>query len=78
MKEELFEDAEVWGGVEGGVEGEDRARAFETVSCKVELLHCVHFIHLSVFAGAGGVVGWDSTVLHVHFHGWSIRCLAHP
>ena len=42
VKEELFEDAEVGFAVERGVEGEDWAGAFETVSCEVKLFHGVY------------------------------------
>lgn len=42
VEEELFEDAEVGFAVEGGVEGEDWAGAFEAVACEMEFFHGVY------------------------------------
>ena len=61
--------------VEGGVEGEDWARAFEAVACEVELFHCVDWEMLRSVSweGEGGY-----TVLHVHFYGGAVGGFAHP
>lgn len=42
VEEEFFEDAEMGRRIEGGIEGENGARALQTVSCEVELFHCVY------------------------------------
>lgn len=46
MKEEFFDDNEVWLLVESGVEGEDGTRAFQTVACEVQLVHCVQILQV--------------------------------
>ena len=42
MSEKLFDQEEVWLGVEGGVESEDWSRAFKAVAWEVEFGHRVY------------------------------------
>ena len=42
MCEKFFDEKQMWGGSEGGVEGEDGPRTAETIARKVELGHCVY------------------------------------
>ncbi len=84
VQEELFDEAEVRVGVEGGVEGEDGPGAFEAVACEVELFHRVHCTHplLTLIDRpvclSGDLIGSKRTVLHVHFDRRPIGRFAHP
>lgn len=42
VQEELLDHFEVWLGLEGSVEGEDRAGALEAVAREMEFFHCVY------------------------------------
>jgi hypothetical protein len=73
--------------IEGGVEGQDGARAFEAVACEVQFFHCMYYstgmsVSRSCKAREGLVKGRGimvrRTVLHVHLNSRSIRRLAHP
>ena len=61
LGEELFDEEEVRGCGEGGVEGEDRARAAEAIAGEVEFGHCVYCSRISI--GQGKIVRPKRTVL---------------
>jgi len=48
VDEELFDELEVRGGGEGGVEGENGAGAFKAVAGEVEFGHCVYWAEMSL------------------------------
>ena len=41
--EDFFDEEEVWGGGESGVEGKDRAGAFQAIAREVEFGHCMYY-----------------------------------
>jgi len=77
MQEELFYYAEVGFFIEGGVEGENGAGAFEAVACEVEFFHSMYYSgHISWARKTGD--GKRPTILHVHLDCRPIGRLAHP
>lgn len=88
VRQELFDKDEVRGGVEGGVEGEDRARAAQAVAGEVEFGGRVDCFsrgrgQLLFCRRKGRGEGRERfvvvlTVLAVELESWSIWSLAHP
>lgn len=60
--EELFDELEMWGGCESGVEGEDGAGAFEAVAREVEFGHCVYYIERPLARGLEDCSGAEERV----------------
>lgn len=83
--QELFDEEEVRGGCEGGVEGEDRTGAAEAVAGKVEFGSCVDCFRRGVSIVLGGETKegrfseeCGRTVLEMAFYGWAVGGFAHP
>lgn len=65
VSEDFFDEEEMWGGGEGGVEGEDGSGAFETIAGEVKFGHGVYWER--VLAGCKKVkwrlgLGWIESV----------------